>query len=79
MRLITQHYRPVREIILPSWPLRRASNGTEHASFGSRVDDPIPGWEAEPFEFSLHGPVVRSANNTNLSGSHRLPLPDQVA
>ena len=79
MRLIAQHDSPVRKTVLPSRPLRRALNGTEHASFGSRVDNPGPGREGKAVKLSLHGLVAGSAHNCDLSGSHGLPLPDQVA
>jgi hypothetical protein len=79
MRLIPKHNRPVCDCGIPSGPLCRALNGTEHATLGSRIDDSILGREAKAVHFQPDGPVAGGANDANLFCPESLPLLDEMA
>src|SRR5437879_1805757 len=79
MRLVSQDDGPVGQAVFPPAPSRSALNGTEHASPGSRVPNPVNRWNTKAVEFGFQESTVRGANDGDLFCAQNRPLFEQAA
>src|SRR5262249_40540488 len=61
MRLIPQKNCPMGQFRLPSLPTGGALDRTEHASFGSSVENPVRGGKAKPIQFFSNRFIISCA------------------
>ena len=79
MRLISQNQPPMRQVRLPSSPLCRALNRTEHPALGIRIQDPLLQREPQSIQFNAHRGIIVRANHRNLPCAQFPPELNQMA